>query len=117
MNFCEDCDNMLYVDIDENDILTYKCKTCERKYDSSINKNNCVYEESFDNDSIKKETLINNYTFDDPTLPKAKGIKCPNDNCSSKKSNIVYINYDNKNMKYIYVCLDCRKDNNEPYIW
>tara|TARA_E500000178_G_scaffold351783_1_gene413684 strand:+ start:2903 stop:3256 length:354 start_codon:yes stop_codon:yes gene_type:complete len=117
MNFCEDCDNMLYVNIDENDVLTYKCKTCQKVYDHNINKSNCVYEETYNIDDIKKETILNKYTFDDPTLPKAKGVKCPNDNCPSKKPNIVYINYDNKNMKYIYVCLDCRKANNSSFLW
>lgn len=118
MNFCDDCDDMLYIKIDfETNELNYTCKTCGKLYDAKINKTNCVHEETYDIDTIKKESFLNKYTFDDPTLPKAVGIKCPNDNCPSKKPNIVYLNYDNKNMKYIYVCMDCRKENNEPYIW
>ena len=47
MNFCDTCDNMLYVKVntDENE-LKYNCKTCGKDYDASINKSNCVYEEN-----------------------------------------------------------------------
>jgi DNA-directed RNA polymerase subunit M/transcription elongation factor TFIIS len=118
MNFCDTCDNMLYVHVNTDDNeLTYNCKTCGKEYNASINKTNCVYEENYNIDVIRKETLLNEYTFNDPTLPKAIGIKCPNKECPSKKPNIIYINYDNKNMKYIYVCLDCKKEKVEPYIW
>ena len=118
MNFCDTCDNMLYVEVNtEDNVLNYNCKTCGKKYNASINKSNCVYEENYNIDEIRKETLLNEYTFNDPTLPKALGIKCPNKECPSKKPNIIYINYDNKNMKYIYVCLDCKKEKIEPYIW
>ena len=115
MNFCEDCDNMLYVKINEDHVLEYYCKTCSRTYKPNVNESQCVYLEDYNTDTIKKESLVNKYTFDDPTLPFAKGIKCPNDKCSSKKANIKYMNYDNKGMKYMYVCMDCRKDGIEPY--
>ena len=42
------------------------------------NTKNSIYSINFNTDTIKKKTIINPYTFYDPTLPKATGIKCPN---------------------------------------
>lgn len=136
MNFCEDCDDMLYIKIKsskdetespestdaqeettESNKLIYLCKTCGREYPQDSKSTNCVYHLNYNIDNIKKESLLNEYTFYDPTLPKASGIKCPNTNCPSKTSNIVYLNYDNLNMKYIYICLDCKKADIKPHIW
>ena len=125
MNFCEDCDDMLYVQIktdkddddNETNSLIYLCKTCSKEYPNNSNSKNCVYHNNNNLDEIKKESLINKYTLHDPTLPKALGVKCPNENCPTKTPNIVYINYDNKNMKYLYICKDCAKNGNSNYIW
>ena len=51
------------------------------------------------------------------TLPRADGIKCPNKQCPAAKPEIVYIQYDKEDMKYIYVCLDCYKAKIEPHVW
>jgi DNA-directed RNA polymerase subunit M/transcription elongation factor TFIIS len=142
MEFCEKCDNMLYVkvkSIEEADTdgedstgevpnpggilsnlktnqLIYYCKNCSNEIDkSSVNK--CIYHINYDIDVIKKEHCINKYTLSDPTLPKAHGIKCPNGNCPGKKPNIVYIKYDDKGMKYIYICVNCFNANISPHIW
>jgi DNA-directed RNA polymerase subunit M/transcription elongation factor TFIIS len=136
MEFCEECENMLYVKIktmeeseegeasielagsdgDTTNKLIYYCKNCSNEIDkSSIN--NCIYYINYDIDKIKKEHCINKHTLSDPTLPKAHGIKCPNSNCPGKKANIVYIKYDDEQMKYIYVCINCFNDDITPHIW
>jgi len=71
--------------------------------------------------------IINKYTKYDPTLPRVNNVLCPNSDCRSnskessmgsdeKKSEdndraapreILYIRYDNINMKYIYMCCVC----------
>ena len=66
--------------------------------------------------------MINEYTKLDPTLPRIKNMRCPNVDCSSnkkksdesgeskiseKKPEIIYLRYDNSNMKYIYLCSEC----------
>jgi DNA-directed RNA polymerase subunit M/transcription elongation factor TFIIS len=122
MNFCDDCDDMLYVKIkDDKDAesrLVYLCRTCNREYPQETQSTSCVYHVNYNLDSIKKESLLNEYTFYDPTLPKANGIKCPNKECPNKKNaNIVYLNYDKKDMKYVYICLDCKNADVKPYIW
>ena len=141
MEFCEKCDNMLYVkiksmeDVDtegeesggvaaeesagilpKTNQLIYYCKSCSYELDKS-SVNNCIYHINYDIDFIKKEHCINKYTLSDPTLPKAHGIKCPNANCPGKKPNIVYIKYDEEGMKYIYVCVNCFNAGISPHIW
>ena len=57
---------------------------------------------------------INEYTKLDITLPRINYIKCPNESCTSNKDDfdtdnreILYIRYDNVNMKYVYLCTHC----------
>ncbi len=125
MEFCEECDNMLYVKIrsieeeeseDNVNKLIYYCKNCSNEIDKST-VNTCIYTINYDIDVTKKEHCINKYTLSDPTLPKAHGIKCPNETCPGKKPNIVYIKYDEKQMKYIYVCINCFNAGISPHIW
>ena len=56
-------------------------------------------------------TTINKYTKDDPTLPRINTILCPNPDCPTNKDGkereIIYIRYDDVNMKYVYLCYDC----------
>ena len=59
-------------------------------------------------------SIINEYTKLDPTLPRTKNIKCPNEKCndngetkSTENNEIIYLRYDNDNMKYIYLCSNC----------
>ena len=132
MKFCDDCDNMLYfkikfdgggaqvddpADPDDEEDLIYYCRCCSKVYNNIHNTQESVYSISFNNDILKKEDIINKYTHHDPTLPKTNGLKCPNSKCPSKKPEIIYINYDDINMKYIYMCLDCHKENIVPNIW
>ena len=55
--------------------------------------------------------IINKYTKLDPTLPRVSNILCPNADCLTNKEDvpreIIYIRYDDKNMKYVYLCSSC----------
>ena len=55
--------------------------------------------------------FVNPYIKYDPTLPRVNNIKCTNKDCNSKKNKlqneVIYIKYDSKNMKYLYVCETC----------
>ena len=74
----------------------------------------------------KYNNIINEYTKLDPTLPRISNVPCPNTECPSnkglgdgegegegsgeggrKKSEVVYLRYDDINMKYIYLCAHC----------
>jgi aspartate carbamoyltransferase regulatory subunit len=47
----------------------------------------------------------------DPTLPRINNILCPNAECKTNTEDvpreIIYIRYDNVNMKYVYLCSEC----------
>tara|TARA_A100001035_G_scaffold243917_1_gene211302 strand:+ start:50 stop:412 length:363 start_codon:yes stop_codon:yes gene_type:complete len=120
MEFCKQCDNMLYTKVlneDEKSKLVYYCLNCNVNYDNLKKDDNCIYEVNFNIDNIRRESCINKYTTEDPTLPRAQGIKCPNETCPSANPEIVYINYDPTKMKYTYICLDCKKAGSKSYVW
>ena len=136
MKFCQNCDNILYLKIsdgseentteetsettenvlDKKCELKYYCRMCNETY-ASDESDSCVFNINFNLDNIKKNSFINDYIYDDITLPRAEGIKCPNANCPDQKPEIVYIQYDKENMKFIYVCLSCHREKIEPHIW
>ena len=111
MEFCSQCDNMLYLrtNEDEKKTLTYFCKHCGFEETKATNSNNsCVYEIDYQTSNYAIHTILNEYTHADPTLPRVNNIECPDENCKVKNKQICYIKYDKTNMKYIYLCCDCK---------
>lgn len=122
MHFCNKCENMLYIRLlgEDSDSLVYYCRNCGET-DATITKENiCVLQTDF----VLKEKAylheINEYTKLDPTLPRTNNIKCPNQSCPSNqpssegqeeraKNDVIYLRYDDVNMKYIYICTICDK--------
>lgn len=132
--FCTQCNNLLNTKVDKQDVevpegeepieqsreLIYFCEKCQY-YEKKETTDSSVFHLNYNLDVIKRKHIVNEYTALDPTLPKALGIKCPNDSCPSKKTTkkpeIRYIKYDDTNMKYIYICIDCHKAKIEPNTW
>lgn len=116
MHFCNNCGNMYYIRIKDNDNennLIYYCRKCGNE-DENIGKENVVVSTT----NIKKNKqkfhhLINKYTKLDPTLPRINNIKCPNKSCITNQEDtkieneIIYIRYDDENMKYVNLCVHC----------
>ena len=108
--FCDNCENMLYLYVDEEQgELYYCCKACSHKVKIDDNVK-LVYNN--DNNKIDKSESINNnvYITHDITLPGIKNnsnIKCQNEDCDAEEIDIKYIKYDEINMKYIYICNHC----------
>ena len=113
MHFCDKCSNMYYISIDQEDLnkLVYYCRNCGNK-DSTISVNDVTVSKV----RLKKSEqefshIINKYTKLDPTLPRVSNILCPNSKCLTNKENksreIIYIRYDDINMKYVYLCSSC----------
>jgi len=114
MHFCSKCNNMYYIKLfgDEKSQLIYYCKKCGHEEQNSTN---LIVSKT----EVKKKSnksykhLVNKYTKLDPTLPRKNNIKCPNSTCisnieESKVDNeVLYIRYDEINMKYIYMCCNC----------
>ena len=134
MHFCEKCGNMYYIKIQNQDSketkdtkntnsLIYYCRKCGFE-DDNISKNIeniCVSKTHVLNNKELYSQVINKYTKLDPTLPRINNIKCPNVECKTNKESkeksdddslkieneIIYIRYDDTNMKYVYLCCNC----------
>ena len=122
MHFCPKCGNMYYLQLkkDDEDKLIYYCRNCGNEDESLVSNLNNLYVSRTD---IKKEmnykTSINKYTKLDPTLPRITNIDCPNPDCDCNKTpdaeekgdpvekEILYIRYDDANMKFVYLCAHC----------
>ena len=117
MHFCSQCHNMYYLKISGNDSnsLIYYCRNCGHEDDSLTAGNICVSSTDIKISEQKYTHVINEFTKYDNTLPRTNTIKCPNVSCISNKEGnedkreIIYIRYDDINMKYIYVCTQCDK--------
>jgi DNA-directed RNA polymerase subunit M/transcription elongation factor TFIIS len=122
---------MYYLKIKNEDAnsLIYYCRNCGNEDDLITADNICVSNTQIKRSEQKYTHIINEYTKLDPTLPRINTIKCPNQDCISNKSDanksdtnksdgdgnnennreVIYIRYDDINMKYIYVCAKCDK--------
>ncbi len=116
MHFCNNCDNMYYIKINEENCnsISYYCRNCGNSDDSLINTSKCILKENITKTDQNFSNVINKYTKMDITLPRINYIKCPNENCESNKSDfnienreVIYLRYDDTNMKYIYLCYHC----------
>jgi DNA-directed RNA polymerase subunit M/transcription elongation factor TFIIS len=89
MKFCDNCDNMYYISINEEDPnkLTYYCRNCGNVDKTLASENICVLNTQLKKGEQKYNHIINEYTKMDPTL--------------------IYIRYDEENMKYLYMCTTC----------
>ena len=120
MDFCSNCNNMYYIKLENQDCdkIVYYCRNCGTTDDSLVNVNKCILKENINVSEDKFNININSYTKLDITLPRINYIKCPNETCEtnksdydSKKKEIIFIRYDDTQMKYLYLCSHC------DYIW
>ena len=133
MHFCKVCGNMYYLKISEEDSnkIMYFCRKCGDKDDNIIKSEEslCVSKTHIKKTTEVYKNVINEFTKLDPTLPRIKNMFCPNVDCKSnnkqeessggeskgdkskasknKFPEIIYLRYDNNNMKYVYLCCEC----------
>ena len=113
MHFCSICKNMYYIRInsDNPNKLVYYCRNCGNEDTSLVTDNVCVSKTQLKKSELSFSHIINKYTKLDPTLPRISTILCPNSDCSTntkgKEREIIYIRYDDTNMKYVYLCSEC----------
>ena len=111
MHFCSQCQNMYYVRItdDDSNKLIYYCRKCGHEDDLLTAENCCVSKTIFKGREQKFSHIINEFTKLDPTLPRVTNIKCPNENCADDGTNkeIIYLRYDDVNMRYVYIWSAC----------
>ncbi len=123
MHFCPECGNMYYLQLkkDDEDKLIYYCRNCGHEDESLVtNLNNLYVSKTEVQKEMNYKNSINKYTKLDPTLPRIHNIDCPNQECDSRKmeekkgeeiplakKEILYIRYDDANMKFVYLCAVC----------
>ena len=113
MHFCIQCQNMYYISIDPDDSnkLVYYCRNCGNKDSTLSVENVTVSKVQLKKSEQEFSHIINKYTKLDPTLPRKNNILCPNPECSTNKEDtpkeIIYIRYDDINMKFVYLCSTC----------
>jgi DNA-directed RNA polymerase subunit M/transcription elongation factor TFIIS len=104
---------MYYISIDETDsnVLNYYCRFCGHKDEQITQEGVVVLKTQFKKSEQKFNHMVNKYTKYDPTLPRKNNMKCPNERCtesaSASASDIIYLRYDDENMKYLYICANC----------
>jgi len=106
---------MLYISINEADTnkLIYYCRNCGEKDESITEEGVCVLNTQLKKGEQKFNHIINKYTKLDPTLPRIYNVKCPNTDCKSNIDSaagpceVIYIRYDDDNLKYLYLCAEC----------
>jgi len=113
MHFCSECSNMYYIRINADDPnkLVYYCRKCGHEDTLLSLENVCVSKTQVKKSEQTFSHIINKYTKLDPTLPRINTVLCPNTSCVTNTENalreIIYIRYDDRNMKYIYLCSHC----------
>lgn len=112
MKFCNNCGNMYYMKIDENNCnsLIHYCRQCGNIDDTLTNEGLCVLENQLKKTEQKFDHIINPYTKLDPTLPRIV-MKCPSESCDSNQSTspheVIFLRFDEENLKFVYICPVC----------
>lgn len=115
MKFCEQCDNMYYISINEDDPnkLEHYCRNCKNIDNTIMQDGGCILNIQTKNEEQHFNRIINKHTKHDPSLPRIYNMKCPNNNCKSNKNTpstnpeVVYMRYNDADMKYLYICTVC----------
>ena len=104
---------MLYLKLseeDENQLLQY-CRKCGYSDTSITQEDVCVLSTSVKRSEEKYALVVNEYTRNDPTLPRTSTIRCPNSTCKTNKGDaardVIFLRYDDQNLQYVYMCSVC----------
>jgi DNA-directed RNA polymerase subunit M/transcription elongation factor TFIIS len=116
---------MYYITIDDknNDQLIYYCRFCGHKDEQLTEEGVVVLKTQYKKNEQKFNHMVNQYTKLDPTLPRIYSMKCPNHECKTNHNasssaaggeapgtnacEVIYLRYDDENMKYLYICTTC----------
>jgi DNA-directed RNA polymerase subunit M/transcription elongation factor TFIIS len=120
MHFCPNCSMMFYITIVEDDPnkLIYYCRNCGFQDENLASNNISICKLQIKKGEKNFSNIINKYTKLDPTIPRNNKIPCPNAECKSNTHNthtsdseysrdVLYIRYDDINIKYVYLCSVC----------
>lgn len=111
MIFCKLCQNMMFINSTENNIMCYTCKNCnfqmteDTQVTISVSDNQIIH----NNDVVSKIDKSIKY---DSTLPRTNFIQCPNNDCKTRhdkslENKVIYIKTNAVNMNFTYFCYHC----------
>ena len=63
--------------LNEPDKINYICKNCNFQCEHNKSEDSSIFSIDYNIDNIKKNSFINPFIYEDITLPRAEGIKCP----------------------------------------
>jgi hypothetical protein len=117
---------MYYIKINGEDAntLVYYCRFCGHEDNEPTESGVVVLRTEYKKTEQQFSHMVNRYIKHDPTLPRIANVKCPNESCTSnaatstststgdkntgdKMPSVIYLRYDDDNMKYLYICEDC----------
>jgi DNA-directed RNA polymerase subunit M/transcription elongation factor TFIIS len=120
---------MYYIKINGEDAntLVYYCRFCGHEDNEPTDDGVVVLRTEYKKTEQQFSHMINRYIKHDPTLPRITNVKCPNEGCKSngasdkssssasgdhdstkgRESSVIYLRYDDANMKYLYICEHC----------
>ena len=124
MEFCDICDNLLYLRAENNTTLIKYCKHCnfvknDESANGGVSRSVKVAESLYSDDDLLYLQFQNKYLRYDPSLPRVSdpSITCPNGDCVGPKdaakngiefkNQVLYIKYHPIHMKYLYCCDYC----------
>jgi hypothetical protein len=103
---------MYYIGIrEEETVLSFYCRNCGHVDETTTT--GCVLNTQLQKKDQNYHHIVNQYTKFDPTLPRIYNIHCPNIQCNSNTdknappAEIIFMRYDDANLKYIYICSVC----------
>lgn len=109
MKFCNNCNNMLYIKVEDQD-LAYFCKNCNFKMLDNSTESKCIMETSLDEDLSNYKQFITPFIKYDKTLPRVNNIRCANHECTRQQDEdqqVIYIKFNQTKMTYLYYCCHC----------
>ena len=108
--FCELCDCFLWIELNDNNKLQYRCKNCDNVIEYNDTTSLCVLDNNYIDDDTSYNQYVTKYLKHDPTLPRVNNIVCINKDCGKPKdeeNEVIFVKYDFANMKYLYHCVFC----------
>lgn len=99
MKFCQKCGSLYFLKKQDDDTLSYHCRTCGN-LEPRNSSDNCIYQSDIDKkDYMTVQMSQNPYIIRDPTLPRLSNVKCINDKCITNHSNTQFILLNSNNTK------------------
>lgn len=102
MEFCNNCQNMLYISCGIENLIK-ECKHCSFKEDIISTQPFKISETRYTNDDLLYELHKSKYIREDPTLQRIK------DKDINNGKSTIYIKYNPTEMKYMYICEETGK--------